>query len=590
MKNRLVRTVLTGFVISLLGVSVLADGSPELVAVKGSDEGAYCYFSGDTITSADIQIGGSICEITSVPTTIRTAIVIDSSIETYQLLEAHRTLDQSELDAEDASFTTAIEGDTIIPFANTFIDSHAENEIFSIYSLGQTCSMVTDWTTDYEVVKQSIAGFSFSAAPTAIISGIYDVISSVPDDGIYTRIVLITDGKDDDLYARTYEELAYLERSKQVPIYVIGIETGDAEATGRLNSYSRLCSRGSYFATGDGYNMSEFVGVLNADNSLQTFLAVPGNDMFIGSDFGVLCNLTTDSGSYEVEGSVRLPVLSVTPSPTPSLTPTPTPTPEPTDTPTPTPAPESDDEDADVADASDIDGESGQDDTVSGTTGGDSSTITTIIVLVFVLLLLVGGLGFLGYMFVKKNPQMFKKASDKDDNVKKAIPRKKEKPEKKVKPEKTEKTEQKVPVATQSAERPTVIEDKKPKKRLLTNFKFNGSKNDDNSEPKCYVKFTDLVIGRAGTVNQVEIKEKIVIGQSSDCDFCIESDGSLSPRHCEIVKKGNDLILRDLNTINGTIYNGFRLTGDIILIDGGILEMGRQKFQVSIIRGDNVNG
>ena len=52
--------------------------------------------------------------------------------------------------------------------------------------------------------------------------------------------------------------------------------------------------------------------------------------------------------------------------------------------------------------------------------------------------------------------------------------------------------------------------------------------------------------------------EKVSIGRSSDNQISIEHN-AVSSHHAELIQKGNDYIVRDLNSTNGTRVNGQRI-------------------------------
>ena len=64
----------------------------------------------------------------------------------------------------------------------------------------------------------------------------------------------------------------------------------------------------------------------------------------------------------------------------------------------------------------------------------------------------------------------------------------------------------------------------------------------------------------------------IVIGRSRECDLRI-ADGNASRRHAEVVRDGNDYVVVDLGSTNGTELNGRRVTRET-LTDGDRITIG----------------
>ena len=52
--------------------------------------------------------------------------------------------------------------------------------------------------------------------------------------------------------------------------------------------------------------------------------------------------------------------------------------------------------------------------------------------------------------------------------------------------------------------------------------------------------------------------ERTTVGRVEDNTFQI-AEASVSSHHCEILLKGNDVVVKDLNSTNGTFINGERV-------------------------------
>jgi pSer/pThr/pTyr-binding forkhead associated (FHA) protein len=69
-----------------------------------------------------------------------------------------------------------------------------------------------------------------------------------------------------------------------------------------------------------------------------------------------------------------------------------------------------------------------------------------------------------------------------------------------------------------------------------------------------------------------------VIGRSSDADFQLD-DRWVSRVHCEISEIDGTLVVRDLESMNGTLVNGNSVT-DSLLLPGDTLTVGMTRFEV----------
>jgi len=67
--------------------------------------------------------------------------------------------------------------------------------------------------------------------------------------------------------------------------------------------------------------------------------------------------------------------------------------------------------------------------------------------------------------------------------------------------------------------------------------------------------------------------DKTTIGRVEDNTFQI-AEPSVSSHHCEVLLRGSDVLIRDLNSTNGTFINGEKVTEKVIK-PGQILRLGQ---------------
>ena len=83
-----------------------------------------------------------------------------------------------------------------------------------------------------------------------------------------------------------------------------------------------------------------------------------------------------------------------------------------------------------------------------------------------------------------------------------------------------------------------------------------------------------VVLSEGFTGRTYELKvEKTTIGRLEDNSFQI-AEPSISSHHCEVLLRGNDFVVKDLNSTNGTFVSGERVT-ETTLKPGQILRLGQ---------------
>jgi predicted component of type VI protein secretion system len=98
-----------------------------------------------------------------------------------------------------------------------------------------------------------------------------------------------------------------------------------------------------------------------------------------------------------------------------------------------------------------------------------------------------------------------------------------------------------------------------------------------------------VVKGRSATTALKLTDGETSVGRHNACTIRIKSS-QVSRRHCEISQKNDKLVVRDLNSSNGTIVNGKRIKDVSILQDGDELTIGGVVLRIVKVQGGGVTG
>lgn len=85
-------------------------------------------------------------------------------------------------------------------------------------------------------------------------------------------------------------------------------------------------------------------------------------------------------------------------------------------------------------------------------------------------------------------------------------------------------------------------------------------------------KLVLLSAGMTGRTHELKV-DKTTIGRVDDNTFQI-AEPSVSSHHCEVLLRGADVVVRDLNSTNGTFINGEKVT-ETVLKPGQVLRLGQ---------------
>jgi pSer/pThr/pTyr-binding forkhead associated (FHA) protein len=90
-------------------------------------------------------------------------------------------------------------------------------------------------------------------------------------------------------------------------------------------------------------------------------------------------------------------------------------------------------------------------------------------------------------------------------------------------------------------------------------------------------KLVVLSVGMTGRTQELKV-DKTTIGRVEDNTFQI-AEPSVSSHHCEVLLRGSEVVVRDLNSTNGTFINGEKVT-EQAMKPGQILRLGQVELRL----------
>ncbi len=94
------------------------------------------------------------------------------------------------------------------------------------------------------------------------------------------------------------------------------------------------------------------------------------------------------------------------------------------------------------------------------------------------------------------------------------------------------------------------------------------------------VKLKVLSGKNSGKEINVPVK-RFLVGRADDCHLRPKSD-AISRNHCAILVGDEEVVVRDLNSRNGTLVNGEKVQGDQVVATGDVLKIGKIEFELRI--------
>src|SRR5947208_8963996 len=92
-------------------------------------------------------------------------------------------------------------------------------------------------------------------------------------------------------------------------------------------------------------------------------------------------------------------------------------------------------------------------------------------------------------------------------------------------------------------------------------------------------KLVVLSAGMTGRTHELTVDKPTTIGRVEDKTFQI-AEASVSSHHCEVAVRGTDVVIKDLNSTNGTFINGEKVSGEAVLKPGQTLRLGQVELKI----------
>ncbi len=86
----------------------------------------------------------------------------------------------------------------------------------------------------------------------------------------------------------------------------------------------------------------------------------------------------------------------------------------------------------------------------------------------------------------------------------------------------------------------------------------------------------------------VEIREQVEIGR--DCDGILLTDPQCSRRHAMLSPRGESVVVEDLGSTNGTLFDGNRITSAVVLMAGSVVNIGETVLQLATDHAARTSG
>lgn len=300
MMKKLRALILSVFItVSFLSATVVAAGNLSIVSTATGEDNVSVFVRGaDASAEVSAQVGTSeaasvsASKIGDLDIPMRTLVMIDNS--------------KSIKKADHAKISAILQD---------MISDKKDSEEIAISTYSEEISYLCDYTADYTTLKTAIDSLEYNDQETFLTDILCDIIPSdfAGEDGVFRRIVIISDGVDNKPRGKTRDDLNRVMAEYVFPIYSIGCSTANNnDELANLFSISNQ-SNAVTFLLDDYENVIDITSELRGDRDIVKYTIVPAAEQLDGTSKAVKLTI----GSESISADVRVPhVVMTEPEPT----------------------------------------------------------------------------------------------------------------------------------------------------------------------------------------------------------------------------------------------------------------------------------
>ena len=520
--------VMLGIFVTLMASSTAYAADAKILETNVYEGNIYIFVKGISELPPEpaIQIGNTVCRTEQISSAsfaqmnpfMKTLILVDNSIS---IPEENRV-----------DFQKILKG---------IISNSNENELIKICTFSKETECLCDYTSDHSALESAVDGMDYNDQDSYLSDVLYNAVSELKTEDTYEcrRIIILSDGADDNYIGYSNDEVCRYIESSQYPVYTVGIpRKNNAQQLETLFSFSRA-AKTDYFYMDGSIASGDIVNAIMTDQTGICIKLTPDEALKDGSNKSLLLKLDGAEGDVELKTSVDMPFGNGSAV---------------------LPEPESETEEETADSLPSIGPESinmsVNDENIEK--DGEIPIYVWILIalMLFIIIALIAMVVIL-LLLMRKN-----KGDIPDTPLTRKIPQ---------------------PIKNTVL---TVMN-----KNTRSQEKKHLGDYVGDSEKKFWHKKRIVLrnLDNPNKIYEAPIRDVVKIGRSSSQDICIYDDNEVSSRHCEILLRGGLMYLKRIECRNGTYYEGINLSTDEErpIISGGKIKMGKYQYSVELIDSDD---
>lgn len=297
-RKRIVKVRIFVFVVMLLTLTfnqVMAAEPGAIVSAEPEDSNIVLYVQNPgNVEQIDAQIGTTACEQVS----FQEISDMDLPVETYILLDNSLSIPEN-----------------YRPQVNEIISGLAANrmdgETITIAAFSDSIQYLIQDSKDFSLIKQTLDNLTYEYQDTYLTDILFPFLEELDakETSVFRRIIIISDGMDNNSIGYTRDELTAKLKTQPYPIYTIGCQAQDRDNSEELKNMfalSRQTQAESWLLDETADSMTMITGVA-ASNDMLRVVVTPPPEVCDGTEKGVQLAIHSSAGTLNPKLVMRMP-------------------------------------------------------------------------------------------------------------------------------------------------------------------------------------------------------------------------------------------------------------------------------------------
>ena len=211
----------------------------------------------------------------------------------------------------DNSKSVSANQSTTNQILTNLIGARLPNEAISVGTISNQVNFLVQQSQDYSTLKKAIDSIQYQDQSAYLVSSLYNLFKywEQHPDGAYRRLIVISDGANEEDIGITMTELTQAIQARPYPVYTFGYSNAKKSNSKQLENLFSIAraSQGANMLLAKGMDPMQPVELIVSEDAIRKIVLTPDEKILDGSDKGILLTYTAGGQTFTAETTVKLP-------------------------------------------------------------------------------------------------------------------------------------------------------------------------------------------------------------------------------------------------------------------------------------------